>query len=100
MAVMEGVFHLRTEQNSGCLISRDRGSQEGWMEGMNRGQEKECRLCGEREREIKGEGSGGGRAQGNYTFPGQQGRKRQCTQDPVKAAGCCHRVGLHSPSSF
>lgn len=34
MAVMEGVFHLRTEQNSGCLISRDRGSQ-GGVDGGN-----------------------------------------------------------------
>lgn len=39
---------------------------------MNRGQEKECRLCGERERQVKGEGSGGGKGQGNYTFPGNK----------------------------
>lgn len=82
------------------LLAETEGAREGWMEGMNRGQEKECRLCGERERQIKGEGSGGGRTQGNSTFPGQQGRKRQCTQEPVKAAGCCHRVGLHCSSSF
>lgn len=31
---------------------------------MNRGQDKECRLCRERERQIKGEGSGGGRVRG------------------------------------
>lgn len=47
------------------------------MDGeMNRGQEKECRLCRERVREIKGEGSGSGWGQGNCAFPGQQGRKR------------------------
>lgn len=39
---------------------------------MNRGQEKECRLCGERETQVKGEGSGGGKGQGNCTFPGNK----------------------------
>lgn len=67
---------------------------------MNRGQEKECRLCRERERQIKGEGSGGGRVRGTVRSLDNKVGKANRPKEGLKVQQQQVTVTAKGPTSF
>lgn len=67
---------------------------------MNRGQEKECRLCRERERQIKGEGSGGGRVRRTVCSLDNKVGKANIPKEGLKVQQQQVTVTAKGPTSF